>query len=168
MIKVFLSNGKGVKVLKTQESNSENSIKVLMVEDSQADIFLMKEHLKGSIYPLHICVARDGEEALAALRQSLCFPAKQDPDIILLDLNLPKMDGREVLAEIKGDPGLKHIPVLVLTSSTNEQDRTAAFQNHASSYLQKPDSLEHYPTVVKSIEEFCLKNIPRHLRPSES
>ena len=69
------------------------------------------------------------------------------------------MDGREVLAEIKGDPGLKHIPVLILTSSTNEQDKITAYQNHATSYLQKPNSLEHYTTIVKSIEEFWLKNI---------
>ncbi len=152
---------------KTQKPKSENPFKILMVEDSQADIFLMKEYLKDFNVPLQICVARDGEEALSALRQSLCFPSKQDPDFILLDLNLPKMDGREVLAQIKGDPGLKHIPVLVLTSSTNEQDRAMALQNHASSYLQKPLSLDLYPTVVKSIEEFCLKNIPPRLRPSE-
>jgi two-component system, chemotaxis family, response regulator Rcp1 len=146
-------------MLKSQPRNPEKPVKVLMVEDNQADVFLMKEYLKEFMFPLHICVARDGEEALTALRQSLCFSSKQDPDFILLDLNLPKMDGREVLAEIKGDPSLKHIPVLILTSSTNEQDRTTAFQNRASSYLQKPNSLENYTTVVKSIEEFWLKNI---------
>jgi chemotaxis family two-component system response regulator Rcp1 len=142
-----------------QIRNPEKPVKVLMVEDNQADVFLMKEYLKEFLFPLHICVARDGEEALTALRQSLCFTSKQDPDFILLDLNLPKKDGREVLAEIKGDPGLKHIPILILTSSTNEQDRTTAYQNHATRYLQKPNSLEHYTTMVKSIEEFWLKKI---------
>lgn len=136
----------------------ENPVKVLMVEDNQADIFLMKEHLKHFMFPLHLCVARDGEEALTSLRQSLCFTAKQDPDFILLDLNLPKMDGREVLAEIKRDPGLRHIPVLILTSSTNEQDRASAYENHAASYILKPNNLEHYPAVIKSIEEFWMRN----------
>jgi two-component system, chemotaxis family, response regulator Rcp1 len=146
-------------MIKSQTRNPEKPVNVLMVEDNQADVFLMKEYLKEFMFPLYLCVARDGEEALTALRQSLCFSSKQDPDFILLDLNLPKMDGREVLAEIKGDPGLKHIPVLILTSSTNEQDRTTAYENHATCYLQKPNSLEHYTTVVKSIEEFWLKNI---------
>jgi two-component system, chemotaxis family, response regulator Rcp1 len=143
-----------------KEMDAERSVKVLMVEDSSADIFLIKEHLKQFKYPLQICVARDGEEALASLRQSLCFTGKQDPDFILLDLNLPKMDGRQVLAEIKNDPGLKHIPVLILTSSTNEQDRATAHANHADSYIQKPSNLEHYPAVVRSIEEFWSRNNP--------
>ena len=146
-------------MITSQPLNTRKPVNVLMVEDNQADVFLMKEYLKEFIFPLHICVARDGEEALTALRQSLCFSSKQDPDFILLDLNLPKMDGREVLAQIKADPGLKHIPVLILTSSTNEQDKITAHQNHATRYLQKPNSLEHYTTVVKSIEEFWLKNI---------
>ncbi len=137
----------------------ETPIRVLMVEDNQAEIFLMKEHLKDFSRPLQLCVARDGEEALTALRRSLCFTAKEDPDFILLDLNLPKLDGRKVLAEIKSDPGLKHIPVLVLTSSTNEQDRTSAYLNHANRYFQKPTDLDHYGSLVKSIEDFWVKNV---------
>jgi len=141
-----------------KEIDTEKPVKVLMVEDSPADIFLIKEHLKEFKYPLQLCVARDGEEALASLRQSLCFTAKQDPDLILLDLNLPKMDGRQVLAEIKNDPGLRHIPVVILTSSTNELDRATARANRADSYIQKPSNLEHYPAVVRSLEEFWARN----------
>src|SRR5580692_2086475 len=118
-----------------QAPNPETPIKVLMVEDNQSDVVLMKEYLKEFTFPVQMCVARDGEEALTFLRRSLCFSAKQDPDFILLDLNLPKKDGHEVLAEIKGDPGLKHIPVLILTGSTNEQDRSKACLNHAASYF---------------------------------
>jgi chemotaxis family two-component system response regulator Rcp1 len=137
--------------------NPGKPVKVLMVEDNNADVFLMKELLKDFLFPVNMCVAHDGEEALTVLRHSLCFSAKQDPDFILLDLNLPKMDGHEVLAEIKRDPGLKHIPILVLTSSTNEQDRISAYENKAAGFLQKPNGLEHYPTLVKNIEEFWLK-----------
>jgi chemotaxis family two-component system response regulator Rcp1 len=144
---------------KAQALNPEKSIKVLMVEDNQSDVFLMKEHLKEFTFPVQMCVAYDGEEALNFLRHSLCFTAKQDPDFILLDLNLPKMDGHEVLAEIKRDPGLKHIPVMILTSSTNEQDRSKAGLNHANSYFLKPAELDSYPSLVKSIQESWLKNI---------
>jgi chemotaxis family two-component system response regulator Rcp1 len=142
----------------TREPKIDNPIKVLMVEDNQSDVVLMKEHLKHFTFPVQMCVAYDGEEALTVLRHSLCFSAKQDPDFILLDLNLPRMDGHEVLAEIKGDPGLKHIPVLILTSSTNEQDRSSAYRNHAASYFLKPAGLDRYPSLVKSIQEFWLKN----------
>jgi two-component system, chemotaxis family, response regulator Rcp1 len=146
-------------MFETQAKNHERLVKVLMVDDNRDDVFLMREHLKEFVCPVHMCVAYDGEEALNALRQSLCFSAKQDPDFILLDLGLPKKDGHEVLVEIKKDPGLKHIPVLVLTSSTNRQDMATAYQNQASSYILKPDNLGNYAALVKDIEEFWLKNI---------
>jgi|SRR6185295_514243 len=136
----------------------ERQVKVLMVEDNPSDVSLMKAHLKEFAFPIQMCVAHDGEAALTSLRQSLCFTAKQDPDFILLDLSLPKKSGGEVLAEIKGDPGLRHIPVLILTSSTNEKDMQMAYQNQAARYLLKPDNLEHYVGLVKTLEEFWLKN----------
>jgi len=140
-----------------QTPNKEKTIRVLLVEDNQSDVFLIKDNLKEFTFPVQMCVASDGEAALAALRRSLCFSAKQDPDFILLDLSLPKMNGHEVLAEIKNDPGLRHIPVLVLTGSTNENDRDAAYKSNAG-FLLKPSQMEQYPSVVKSIEEFWLKN----------
>nr|MBA4159070.1 response regulator [Gemmatimonadota bacterium] len=99
-------------------------------------------------------VASDGVEALAYLRREGQYAGATRPDLILLDLNLPKKDGREVLAEIKQDPSLRHIPVVILSSSPAEQDIIRAYDLHANCYVTKPVDLDQFITVVKSIEDF--------------
>jgi two-component system, chemotaxis family, response regulator Rcp1 len=134
-------------------------VNLLIVEDNLGDVFLMNELLKTSRFPIRVCLTRDGDEALDALRQSRCFPDKVEPDLILLDLNLPRMDGREVLAEIKRDPGFKHIPVLIVTSSQNEKDAAMAYQNQAEFYVLKPMDIDHFAVVMEYIENFWIKNV---------
>lgn len=129
-----------------------------MVEDNYADIDMMKRYLRESVFPITVEVAVDGEDALTVLRQSRDFTAREDPDFILLDINLPKKNGLELLAEIKGDSGLKHIPVVVLSCSSNENDIERAYRNRADLYIVKPENLDQYADVVKSIDDFWIKN----------
>lgn len=125
-----------------------------MVEDSEGDVRLMREALKESKLTNSVQVVRDGEKALAYLHQAGPYTKAARPDLILLDLNLPKKDGREVLAQIKADEQLKRIPVVILTSSEAEQDILIAYDLHANCYITKPVDLEQFITVVKAIEEF--------------
>jgi chemotaxis family two-component system response regulator Rcp1 len=125
-------------------------IEILLVDDSEADVRLTIEALKEAKLHNHIHVANDGEEALAFLRK----PAQRRPDLILLDLNLPGLDGREVLAEIKSDPELAIIPVVVLTTSRAEEDILRTYRLHANCYITKPVDLDQFVRVVQSIEEF--------------
>ena len=125
-------------------------IEVLLVDDSEADVRLTIEALKEAKLHNHIHVAHDGEAALAFLRR----PGQRRPDLILLDLNLPGLDGREVLAEIKGDPALAIIPVVVLTTSRAEADVLRTYSLHANCYITKPVDLDQFVRVVQSIEEF--------------
>jgi chemotaxis family two-component system response regulator Rcp1 len=125
-------------------------IEVLLVDDSEADVRLTIEALKEAKLHNHIHVANDGETALAFLRT----PGQRRPDLILLDLNLPGLDGREVLAEIKGDPALAIIPVVVLTTSRAEADVLRTYSLHANCYITKPVDLDQFVRVVQSIEEF--------------
>ncbi|QXE23173.1 response regulator [Richelia sinica FACHB-800] len=127
-----------------------------MVEDNQADIRLIKEALKTSLVPHEIITARDGMDAMAYLRQEGQYLDAPRPDIILLDLNLPKKDGREVLAEIKADPNLKRIPVVVLTTSRNEDDIFHSYDLHVNCYITKSRNLTQLFQIVKGIEEFWL------------
>jgi CheY-like chemotaxis protein len=131
-------------------------IEILLVEDSPGDARLAQEALKEGKMNNNISVVRDGVEALAFLRQEGKYAEAPRPDIILLDLNLPKKDGREVLAEIKEDPDLKRIPIVVLTTSEAEQDILKAYNLHANCYITKPVDLDQFITVVKSIEDFWL------------
>lgn len=131
-------------------------IEILLVEDSPGDVRLVQEALKEGKMNNNISVVRDGVEALAFLRQEDKYAGAPRPDIILLDLNLPKKDGREVLAEIKEDPDLKRIPIVVLTTSEAEQDILKAYNLHANCYITKPVDLDQFITVVKSIEDFWL------------
>lgn len=131
-------------------------IEILLVEDSPGDVRLVQEALKEGKMNNNISVVRDGVEALAFLRQEDKYAGAPRPDIILLDLNLPKKDGREVLAEIKEDPNLKRIPIVVLTTSEAEQDILKAYNLHANCYITKPVDLDQFITVVKSIEDFWL------------
>ena len=129
-------------------------IEVLLVEDNPGDVRLTKEALKEGKVRNNLNVAVDGVEALAYLRREGKYAGSVRPDLILLDLNLPRMDGREVLEVIKADPALRNIPVVVLTSSQAEQDIVRAYDLHANCYITKPVDLDQFITVVKSIEDF--------------
>jgi chemotaxis family two-component system response regulator Rcp1 len=127
-------------------------IEILLVEDNAADVRLTKEALQEGKVRNNLTVARDGVEALEILQR----PGAPRPDLILLDLNLPRKDGREVLATLKADAALKHIPVVVLTTSSAEVDVLKSYQLHANCYITKPVDLEQFVNVVRSIDEFWL------------
>jgi chemotaxis family two-component system response regulator Rcp1 len=131
-------------------------VNILLVEDNPGDVRLTKEALKESKMLNRLAVASDGVEAVAYLRGEGRYAGEPTSDIILLDLNLPRKDGREVLAEIKDDERLKHIPVVVLTISEAEQDIAKAYDLHANCYVTKPVDLKRFITVVKSIQDFWL------------
>ena len=131
-------------------------IEILLVEDNPGDVRLTKEALKeGKVYS-NLHTVKDGVEALDFLRRKGKYGAAPRPDIILLDLNLPKKDGREVLQEIKSDEALKRIPVVVLTTSKAEEDVLRTYNLHANCYVTKPVDLEKFIVVVKSIDIFWL------------
>jgi two-component system, chemotaxis family, response regulator Rcp1 len=131
-------------------------IEVLLVEDNPGDIRLTKEALKEAKVLNTLTVVQDGVEALTCLRRQGQYANAKRPDLILLDLNLPKKDGREVLAEIKNDEALKFIPVVILTTSQDEQDVLKSYGLHANCYITKPVELEQFISVVKAIEDFWL------------
>lgn len=127
---------------------------ILLVEDNPADVRLTREALREGRLSTNLNVAADGVEALAFLRREGTYADAPRPDIILLDLNLPRMDGREVLCELKDDPALKRIPVVVLTTSQAEQDVLRSYDLHANCFITKPVDLERFITIVQSIEGF--------------
>jgi CheY-like chemotaxis protein len=129
-------------------------IEILLVEDNPGDVRLTIEALKDGKIRNHLSVASDGEEALGFLRRQGQYAKAPRPDLILLDLNLPKKDGREVLKEIKQEKDLKRIPVVVLTTSTAEKDIIKTYDLHANCYVTKPVDFEQFTNVVKSIEDF--------------
>jgi chemotaxis family two-component system response regulator Rcp1 len=136
---------------------ARKTVNILMVEDNPGDVRLTMEALNGAKIRNHIDVVQDGVEAISFLRREGKYANSILPDLILLDLNLPKKDGREVLAEIKADEHLRRIPVVILTSSQAEQDIVRAYDLHANAYVSKPVDLEQFITVVKSIEDFWLE-----------
>ena len=129
-------------------------IRVLLVEDNPGDARLAREALVDSKLRLEVVEAHDGEAAIELLRSAQRSGSRRLPDLVLLDLNLPRKDGREVLAEIKSSPEWKHIPVVVLTSSKAEEDILASYQLHANSYISKPIDLTQMQRVVKEIKDF--------------
>ena len=131
-----------------------NAIEVLLVEDNPGDVRLTREALREGKMRNNLSVAPDGVEALAFLRREGKYADAPRPHVILLDLNLPKKDGREVLEEVKADPMLRSIPVVILTSSEAERDIAQAYALHANCYVTKPVDLDQFITVVKSIEDF--------------
>jgi two-component system, chemotaxis family, response regulator Rcp1 len=133
-----------------------NSLRILLVEDSPSDVRLIKEVLKQAPLEVQVALARDGVEAMDYLRQSEVGLVNR-PDIILLDLNLPRKNGREVLAEVKTAPNLKQIPVLVMTTSKAEDDIAQAYNLNANCYIAKPADLQEYVEVVRAIENFWLR-----------
>jgi CheY-like chemotaxis protein len=135
---------------------SPKAIDILLVEDNPGDVRLTIEALKDGKVRNRLSVAPDGVEAMAFLRQEGKYAGAPRPDLILLDLNLPKKDGREVLAEIKADERLRQIPVVVLTTSSSEQDILHSYDLHANCYIPKPVDLDQFIDVVRGIENFWL------------
>jgi CheY-like chemotaxis protein len=141
-----------------QEARAVESgpMEILLVEDNPADVRLTREALNSDTLWNTLRAAKDGVEAMAYLRREGKFASAARPDLILLDLNLPRKDGREVLAEIKADPNLMRIPVVVLTTSDAEEDILKTYGLHANCYITKPVDLRQFMKVLKSIEDFWL------------
>jgi two-component system, chemotaxis family, response regulator Rcp1 len=141
------------------------AIEVLLVEDSPGDVRLTREAFKDAKVHINLHVASDGAKAMAFLKREGEYANVPRPDLVLLDLNLPKKDGREVLDEIKQSPSLKTIPVVILTTSSSEADILRSYQLHANCYITKPVGLEGFLTVVKSIDSFWLSvvRLPREV-----
>jgi CheY-like chemotaxis protein len=129
-------------------------IQILLVEDNPGDVELTREALLDSKLHMQLSVASDGVQALAFLARTGPYADAPRPDLILLDLNLPKKDGRAVLSEIKRDPRLRTIPVVVLTSSRAEEDIARAYDLHANCFVTKPVDFDQFTTIVRSIEQF--------------
>jgi CheY-like chemotaxis protein len=138
------------------DATGAQPIEILLAEDNPGDVRLMMETFREGKIHNRISVVEDGVEALAFLRRQGKYQTAPRPDLVLLDLSLPRKKGQEVLAEIKQDPDLKRIPVVVITSSQAEQDILDAYNNHVNCYLTKPVGLEQFLTVVQSVEQFWL------------
>jgi chemotaxis family two-component system response regulator Rcp1 len=137
-------------------SSGGKPVDILLIEDNLGDADLAREALENSKLHNDLRVVGDGMEAMDYLRRKGKYAQAPRPDLILLDLNLPKKDGREVLAEIKADPDLKRIPVVILTISKDEEDILKSYNLHANCYITKPIDLSQFMKVVKSIEDFWL------------
>jgi two-component system, chemotaxis family, response regulator Rcp1 len=144
--------------------NTSRSIEILLVEDNPGDVRLTREALKDAKVLNNLCVACDGIEAMAFLNRQGKYEDAIRPDLILLDLNLPKKDGREVLAEIKAHPELRRIPVVILTTSKAEEDILKTYELYANCYITKPVDLDKFIEVISAIEDFWLTivKLPRN------
>lgn len=134
--------------------NNERAVEILLVEDNPAEVRLTLEALKEGGGRHHVSVAEDGEEAVDFLRKNGKHSAAPRPDLILLDLNLPRKDGREVLREIKADAVLRTIPVVVLTNSSADQDIAKAYDLHANCFITKPLDMSQFINVIRTIDRF--------------
>ncbi len=134
----------------------ERPSNILLVEDNEPDVVLTREGFKEARVPNDLYVVEDGVEAIEFLRRKDKYAAMPRPDLILLDLNLPRKDGRAVLEEIKSDPALTTIPVVVLTTSMDERDVMRAYASHANCYITKPFDFTQFMNVVRMIEDFWL------------
>jgi CheY-like chemotaxis protein len=139
-----------------QDENIGRPVEILLVEDNPGDVRLAIEALKDAKVRNNLNHVPDGEEALAYLRKEGKYAASKRPDLVLLDLNLPRKSGREVLCEVKEDPRLRTIPVVILTTSQAEEDILKAYNCNANCYISKPVDLDQFITVVRSIEDFWL------------
>jgi chemotaxis family two-component system response regulator Rcp1 len=137
-----------------QSISQARPIEILLVEDSSTDVLLAQEALEVAKMRNTLNIVKDGVEAMAYLRKEGVYADAQRPDLILLDLNLPRKDGREVLAEVKADDGLKCIPVVVLTTSKAQEDVLRAYGLHANCYITKPVDFEQFANVVRAIDQF--------------
>ena len=140
-------------------SETNKSFVILLIEDNPADIRLMLEILKEGDIPSDFHVATDGEEGMRFLRQEAPFETAPRPDLVFLDLNLPKIDGREVLRLVKSDPALKRIPVVVMSSSEAAEDVEHVYEYHANCYITKPVDLEEFEKVGQLIKSFWLRAV---------
>jgi two-component system, chemotaxis family, response regulator Rcp1 len=136
---------------------SRQPVEILLVEDSPGDVCLTQEGLKSARVRNRLSVVSDGEQAISFLERKQPFEQAPRPHLILLDLNLPKLNGREVLARIRKDPSLKHIPVVILTTSDAESDILASYELQANSYVTKPAGFEQFMHAIKTIESYWLE-----------
>lgn len=136
-----------------------NPIHVLLVEDNPADVYLVSAALQLGAIPKEVHTVTDGDDAILFVERRGRFANAIEPDVILLDLSLPKRDGHDVLKHIKTNKRLKHIPVLVLTTSTRDRDVVSAYDEGANCYLQKPMDLDEYFEVVRQIEDYWLTHV---------
>jgi CheY-like chemotaxis protein len=144
-----------------------HAVDVLLVEDNPGDVRLTREAMKEARIAVNLTVADDGLEAMKMLRQEAPYAGRPLPDLVLLDLNMPKMDGREVLRLIKTDGKLKHIPVVILTTSAAEKDIAQSYDMHANCYITKPVELDQFMEIVKSIEGFWLTVVKLPRNPNQ-
>ncbi|HLL68655.1 MAG TPA: response regulator [Micromonosporaceae bacterium] len=140
-------------------------IEVLLVEDDPGDVLMTREAFEEHKVGNHLSVVSDGEEALAYLRREGRFADAARPDLILLDLNLPRVDGRQVLSQIKADEDLRQIPVVVLTTSQADEDILRSYSLHANAYVTKPVDFDRFITVVRQIDEFFVSVVKLPPRP---
>jgi two-component system, chemotaxis family, response regulator Rcp1 len=131
-----------------------NLIDILIVDDSPEDIDLTMEALEGTKLANNVSIVHDGVEALAYLRKEGLYAGSKRPSLVLLDLNMPKMDGRQVLEAIKADDDLKDIPVVILTTSSDEEDVARAYKTHANCYVRKPVDMRQFIKIVHALDEF--------------
>ncbi|MEN6592976.1 MAG: response regulator [Methanobacterium sp.] len=141
------------------KKSKNRPIEILLIEDNLGDNKLTTEVFKEATVPNNIHLVTNGVDAMSFLKQEGGFQDSIRPNIILLDLNIPKKDGREILKEIKADPELKYIPIIVLTTSNSEQDIKNTYQHYANAYITKPIDLDDFIKVVKSIEEYWLRTV---------
>ncbi len=142
---------------------SQEMVEVLLVEDDPGDVLMTQEAFADYKVANRLTVVSDGESAMAYLRKEGAHAGAPTPDLILLDLNLPRMDGREVLAELKEDPDLRRVPVVVLTTSDAEEDIMRSYNLHANAYVTKPVDFERFIEVVRQIDDFFVSvvRLPR-------
>lgn len=140
-------------------------VQILLVEDSQEDVFLAQEALSDAKVASELHVVHDGEAAMAFVRQEGEYADAPRPHLVLLDLNLPRKDGREVLSEIKADPDLRQLPVVVLTTSSSDRDVLRAYDAHVNAYVRKPVNFEQLVQIVQAIDKFWFGVVT--LPPSE-
>jgi CheY-like chemotaxis protein len=131
-------------------------IEVLLVEDDEGDVLITREALHEGMVQNRLNVVGDGVEAVAYLRRDTPYADARRPDLILLDLNLPKRDGRQVLADIKGDADLRRIPVVVLSTSAAQEDIVRSYDLHANAYVTKPVDFDRFVTVIRQIDDFFI------------
>jgi CheY-like chemotaxis protein len=145
--------------------SSRQSVEILLVEDSPGDAELMIEALEESTLPVHVTVIQDGEEAVCFLRRQGVHRNAIRPDLILLDLHLPRKNGHEVLSDIKQDESLRLIPVVLMTAFDTEEAISEAYERHVNCCVRKPSDLDQFAQTVKKIETFWLRTVRRHREP---